>query len=291
MTAKCTLNGHGFQYLYDALSSNAFDRLKVIHHGRFHPWSWSPELFHGLKELHDQDPRPEGVGFDNPDIILDLEFTDEAVSNIQSVLLEEIEKSRQGLQECENDPQPLKIFNTPKALNSQIEELLYFAHWFQCELSPEDEALAQETMDRRMQGNAPESSQLTTALPMVPKAARESFKTVVSKHLQTLPTERWEYLRAYAKKYSDAPHKNLLPDEYDPDMTPERLVQECIMEVSGPLMSDYLKGVYETSALKLGDVEGNPVYYIDAGGFYVYEHPLGYCLQIDITFPATPPNW
>lgn len=291
MTAKCTLNGHGFQYLYDALSSNAFDRLKVIHHGKFHPWSWSPEKFPGLKELHAQDPRPEGVGFDNPDILLNLEFTDEAISDIQSVLLEEIKKSRQELKECENDPQPLKIFNIPEALSSQIEELLYFAHWFQCDLNPEDAALAQQVMARRIQGNEPGRTQLTTALPLVPKAARESFKTFVAKHLQALPQNRWQDLRAYSKKYSDAPHKNLLPDEYDPDMTPERLVKECILEVSGPVMSDYLKGAYESTALKLGDVEGKPVYYIDAGGFYIYEHPSGYCLQIDITFPATPPGW
>lgn len=291
MTAKCTVNGHGFQYLYDALRSNAFDRLKVVHKGRLHPWSWSPEKFPGLKELHDQDPRPEGVGFENPDLFLNLQFSDNAINDIQSVLLEEIDKAREGLRDCENDPQPLKFFNIPEALNSQIEELLYFASWFQCELNPEDAALAQQVLDRRIQNDDPTRSNLTTTVPLIPKAARECFKTVVAEHLQTLPRDRWEDLRAYAKNYSDAPHVNLLPDEYDPDLTPERLVEECILEVSGPLMSDYLKGVYETTALKLGDVEGKPVYYIDAGGFYIYEHPRGYCLQIDITFPATPPNW
>jgi len=288
MTAKCTVNGHGFQFLYDALSSNAFDRLKIIHDGKFHPWSWSPEKFPGLKELHAQDPRSEGVGFDNPDIFLNLEFSDDAISDIQSVLLEEIEKSRKGLQECENDPQPLKIFNIPKALNSQIEELLYFAHWFQCDLNPEDEALAQEVMERRAQGNGRGRSDVITTVPMIPKAARESFKTIVSQHLQTLPNDRWEDLRSYAARSNNG---NDIPEPFEPDMTPERLVQECILEVSGPLMSDYLKGTYATTALKLGDVDGKPVYYIDAGGFYIYEHPRGYCLQIDITFPATPPHW
>lgn len=288
MTAKCTINGHAFQYLNDALSSNAFDKLKVIHQGKFHPWSWSADKFPGLKELDDQDPRPEGVGFDNPDIILNLEFTDEAISDIQAVLLEEIEKSRQGLQECEDDPQPLKILNIPEALNSQIEELLYFARCFQCDLRPEDEALAQEVMNRRAQGNGRGRSDVITTVPLIPKAARESFKTLVFQHLQTLPQDRWEDLRAFAARSNNG---NDIPEPFEPDLTPERLVEECVLEVSGPLMSDYLQGPYETTAHKLGDVEGKPVYYIDAGGFYVYEHPRGYCLQIDITFPAAPPHW
>lgn len=288
MTARCTLNGHGFQFLYDALSSNAFDRLKVIHNGKFHPWSWSPEKFPGLKELHAQDPRPEGVGFENPDLFLNVEFTDDAISDIQSVLLEEIEKARHNLQECEGDPQPLKLFNIPKALTSQLEELLYFARWFQCELGSDDQALAQNIMMQRLQGNVPGRSDLTTTVPLIPKVASESFKKLVTRHLQALPTERWNELRAYA---ADSNNPNDILEAVDPDLTPERLFNECILEVSGPLMSDYLKGNYETSADKLGEVEGKPVYYINAGGFYIYEHPNGHCLQVDITFPATPPGW
>ena len=288
MTARCTLNGHGFQFLFDALLNNAYAKLKRQKKKAIHPLLCPSEKFPGLHELSAQDPRPAGTFFADANAYLDLEFSDDAIASIQSVLLEEMQRARQILRECENHPQPWKVFNIPEALNAQLEELLYFARWFQCDLNPEDDALAQQVMERRIQGNVPGCSDLTTTVPLIPKVASESFEELVTRHLQALPTERWNELRAYA---ADSNNPNDILEAFDPDLTPERLVNECILEVSGPLMSDYLKGNYETSADKLGEVEGKPVYYINAGGFYIYEHPNGHCLQVDITLPATPPGW
>lgn len=132
--AVVKLNGHGLQFLLDVLKNNAYARMEETGNSSLHPLNQAPEKVPGYRELVAQDPRPEGTFFDDHDLMLRLEFSDEAIADIRSALLDEIVKTRDMLEADENDPRPALFFNVTGELKTQIDELLHFAFWF-CELT------------------------------------------------------------------------------------------------------------------------------------------------------------
>lgn len=291
--AVVKLNGHGFQFLLDILNNNAFARMKtILRKTSLAPLNWAPEKFPGLRELVAQDPRPEGTFFDDHDLMLRLEFSDEAIADIRSALLDEIGKTRDMLEADENDPRPALFFNVPGELKTQIDELLHFAFWFRAGLPEELGERATQIVNERLRSEKPDRFHLNVSDWTVPRSAREEFRKIVSGHLdQDVSPAIWQGFRQYALNAPFNLATNPTEEDVDPDLTREALVKDALQEVSGIRIEDYMVGNFRDTARIIGLIEDMPVYYIEYGGFYVYQHPCGYLLQIDITHPIIPPGW
>jgi len=147
--AVMTLNGHAFHFLRVVLQGNAFDKLKQLHNGAFHPWHWSPELFPGLKELTDQDPRPEGAGFEDADAPLTISLGDRALADIHHVLAHEAVRMSNQLAAPDDDLKIASFIDMRAGILSDLEEVLYLAHSLQADLPKELRDRAREIAEER----------------------------------------------------------------------------------------------------------------------------------------------
>lgn len=276
--AMVKLNGHGFQFLIDVLNNYALNRAS--------------EMFPGLRELVAQDPRPEGMSFDDHDLMLNLEFTENAIADIRTALLEAIGKTRAMQDADEEDARPALFFNIPKELNKQLDELLHFAYWFRAELPDDLSKRANKIADERIFSEKPDRFHLSVSDWMVPLKNRQAFCAIVSDHLtHQVSDARWQELRQWALHSPSIPACNWADEDVDPDLTRKSLVETCLQEASGIGIDDYMVGPFKDSAQVIGTIEDRPVYFITYGGFYVFEDKSGFILQLDITYPVNPPGW
>jgi hypothetical protein len=223
--------------------------------------------------------------------MLNLEFSDHAIADIRSALLEAILKTRDMLEADENDPRPALFFNAPKELNAQLDELLYFAFWFRAGLPEELGKRATQIVNER-RSEKPDRFLLSVSDWMVPRSAREEFRKIVSGHLdKDVSNDIWLGFRQYALGAPNNMASNPTEEDIDPDLTREALVEDALQEVSGIRIDDYMVGNFRDTARIIGTIEDLPVYYIEYGGFYVYQHPCGFILQLDISHPIIPPGW
>lgn len=282
--AVVKLNGHGFRFLLDVLKNIVFARLEETGNTSLHPLNRALEKFPGLKELVAQDQRPECT--------FNIEFSDDAIVDIRSSLLEAILKTRDMLEADENDPRPALFFNVSGELKTQLDELLYFAFWFRAELPDDLSERATQIVNERLRSEKPDRFQLSVSDWTVPRSAREEFRKIVSGHLdRDVSDDIWLGFRQYALNAPFNLATNPTEEDVDPDLTREALVKDALQEVSGIRIEDYMVGNFRDTARIIGLIEDMPVYYIEYGGFYVYQHPCGYLLQIDISHPIIPPGW
>lgn len=117
---------------------------------------------------------------------------------------------------------------------------------------------------------------------------REPFKAVVQAHLEALPAEEWQRLRAVGQdrwRYVGG-----MPPLTEP-VDPETLGEEALYE-DARSFNRALTG-FEENASEIGVVEGRSVVYIAGCGIYLWApHPTdGPTMTLWITHPAYPPGY
>lgn len=119
----------------------------------------------------------------------------------------------------------------------------------------------------------------------------DAFKSIVLKHLQEqLPESEWLRLRALKNKQSPLPQEDA-KHELQAVVTPEQLVKAALVDEGMPL--DVLLTAFKNTAVEIEKLEGQPVYYFEGKGIYVWapSHDAFGHLSVWITHPAYPPGW
>jgi hypothetical protein len=118
------------------------------------------------------------------------------------------------------------------------------------------------------------------------RAHEASFKRVVLAHIALLGTQEWERLRAL----SIGGTCELRRDQSQRHATAEQLLDvaltTAVMSVDETLMSD-------CDNYRVGEIEGEPVYYVVGRGIYVWgrSRTSYFTLTFWVTYPAYPPGW
>ncbi|HBP6080712.1 TPA: hypothetical protein ONA81_005494 [Pseudomonas aeruginosa] len=117
---------------------------------------------------------------------------------------------------------------------------------------------------------------------------KERFKEIVLQHMKTLPNHEWLRLRQRALDGID----RMLNEPATPDATPEQVLAESLSS-AGMAICDVIKGKYKEASIVIGEIEGQPVYYVDGTGYYTWgrsetEWPIW---DASVTFPSYPFGW
>ena len=118
---------------------------------------------------------------------------------------------------------------------------------------------------------------------------RGQFKAAVLGHIQeSLGADEWERLRSMAANRTRFVDRNEVADL---EATPEKLLDTALSEDG--ISVEKMVSSFGSTAVELGHVEGQPVYYVDGQGVYFWGlEPLSpMTLMFWITHPAYPPNW
>lgn len=121
-------------------------------------------------------------------------------------------------------------------------------------------------------------------------AYREPFKAAVLKHIQeTLGAGEWERLRSMAANRNRFVNRS---DTEDLEATPEELLNVALSE-DGISVEQTLVPFFKAKAVQIDQIEGQPVYYVDGQGIYIWglEPANGLTLMFWVTHPAYPPRW
>lgn len=119
----------------------------------------------------------------------------------------------------------------------------------------------------------------------------EPFKAVVLEHVnEILGAEEWLNFRsmcANQRRFIN-PHK----DSADLDATPETLFDAACSD-DGISVEKTLVPTFKAVAVVIGQIEGQPVYYVTGQGIYLWgQQPTSNStLSLWLTHPAYPPNW
>ncbi|ANN80849.1 hypothetical protein [Bordetella flabilis] len=119
------------------------------------------------------------------------------------------------------------------------------------------------------------------------------FSAIVLAHLTAMPDEQWEFyrhrgctvegtVRALDKSYVIA------------DETRESLLKWAVSEEWGAKIGEVINAPrYKAHTAKIGEIEGQPVFYIDEAGIYIWakEPESNMTLSFWVTFPAYPLGW
>lgn len=117
---------------------------------------------------------------------------------------------------------------------------------------------------------------------------KDSFKEIVLQHMKSLPADEWRRLRQRALEGAD----KMLDEPATQDATPEQILAESLSS-AGMGICDVIKGRYKAAALVIGEIEGQPVYYVDGSGYYAWgrsetDWPIW---DATATFPSYPFGW
>jgi hypothetical protein len=130
------------------------------------------------------------------------------------------------------------------------------------------------------------------AAPVDPDAEsnRAEFKAVVIGHINNvLPAAEWERFRSMS---SNPARASLRGVQAQSNATPAELV-EMAMSEDGMSLVEALPQPLKDIAVEIGKVAGQPVYYVNGEGIYVWARdpkarPVS---SVWLTHPAYPPNW
>lgn len=120
------------------------------------------------------------------------------------------------------------------------------------------------------------------------------FKAVVLGHLKGIADDDWNYYRHRAALFEGDIRAVDQGYVIDINETRESVLDGAIFLDSGPSVEEILKssGKFEASAIRIGEIEGHPVYYIDGHGIYLWGKPQSsQTISFWATFPAYPPGW
>lgn len=121
-------------------------------------------------------------------------------------------------------------------------------------------------------------------------AYRAPFKAAVLKHIhESLDADEWARLRSMAANRSRFVDRN---DTADLEASPEKLLDAALSEDSISVQQT-LVPAFKANAVEIGQIEGQPVYYVDGQGMYLWglEPVNGLTLMFWATHPAYPPSW
>lgn len=118
---------------------------------------------------------------------------------------------------------------------------------------------------------------------------RERFKAVVLKHIrECLSTEEWQRLRQLSTNHKRSP---IPGDKADVDLSPEALFDVALSDDNISVREILLVSSFKP--VQIGQIEEQPVYYIEDRGIYAWGLQPGSTpiLMFWITHPAYPPGW
>ena len=117
-----------------------------------------------------------------------------------------------------------------------------------------------------------------------------AFKETVLKHIQqSLGTHEWVRLRAMADNRRRFIHYSL---KAEMGATAEQLLDAGLSE-DGISVQETLVPAFKATAVEIGKIEDQPVYYVVGQGVYLWglEPVGGNTLTFWVTYPAYPPSW
>jgi hypothetical protein len=117
------------------------------------------------------------------------------------------------------------------------------------------------------------------------------FAAEVLRHLQAMPDAEWARLRALG---NDARRFVNHSDVALPNLTREELVERFV-SVDACSIEDVLVPGYKEKAIRIAEIEGRALFYVQREGVYVMEEKRTGCLPMTralwVTMPAYPPTW
>lgn len=127
-----------------------------------------------------------------------------------------------------------------------------------------------------------------------PRTHVERFAAVVTRHIESLPSDYYKYMREFTENGNALPAGaasiEALGFDFAEDykkLAPEVLVDKYMELVSAPLASMFAG--YDTPEV-VGDVDGTPVWFLRAPGQYVFRGPHATCvLSVALTGAFYPP--
>ncbi|WP_205182576.1 hypothetical protein [Burkholderia sp. LMG 13014] len=123
-------------------------------------------------------------------------------------------------------------------------------------------------------------------------AFHPDFRAVVLAHIPTLPAGEWERLRTIGAESPDRPALPRGTPLFAIDTQADMLVDSCVGEDSTSV-EDVLSTGLGASAVTIGEIAGEPVWYIEGEGVYLWGPArIGeFSLSFWATYPAYPPSW
>ena len=116
------------------------------------------------------------------------------------------------------------------------------------------------------------------------------FKEIIISHINSmLPADEWARFRALSQNEA---RSSLRGTVAKPDATPAELVEMALTE-DAMTLADALPRPFRAAAGKVGSISGQPVYYVQGEGIYLWARdPASQTvLSVWLTHPAYPPNW
>ncbi len=123
-------------------------------------------------------------------------------------------------------------------------------------------------------------------------AFQPEFRAVVLAHIATLPASEWERLRtigAHSRDRPPLPHGSPL---FAID-TPADVLLDGTLSEDSTSVEDVLSTTLGASAVTIGEIAGEPVWYVEGTGLYLWGPArVGeFSLSFWATYPAYPPGW
>lgn len=118
-----------------------------------------------------------------------------------------------------------------------------------------------------------------------------NFKEVILNHIKTaLPKSTWDSMRARSllKQHWSVPENHGI-EHYE---TPESLLENAVSD-DGLSLDDVLAPFGEKGVEIVGEVNDQPVYFIEQMGIYMWSVSKSHhsMLSLWLSFPAYPPGW
>jgi hypothetical protein len=128
------------------------------------------------------------------------------------------------------------------------------------------------------------------AIEMTPEHLQAAFALVVLGHINdTLPKEAWEGFRFHQCMVNE----QMVPGvEADPDLTPEQLIKISFSSM-GNEVARIIQAYNKKNVAVIGEVAGQPVYFIARAGYYMWapQPEGGLMFDINLCFPGYPSGW
>lgn len=123
-----------------------------------------------------------------------------------------------------------------------------------------------------------------------PQHLQDAFAQVVLKHINnTLPEEDWKGFRFHECMVN----QQMVPGvEADPDLTPEQLIKNSFCSM-GNEVAGIIRAYKKKNVSVIGEVAGQPVYFIARAGYYMWAPQAegGEMFDINLCFPGYPSGW
>lgn len=121
------------------------------------------------------------------------------------------------------------------------------------------------------------------------------FKAIVLTHLNEMDEDLWATFRHRAGAF-EGDVRAVDPDYViDADETRQSVLNAAVTVDSGLSVEDVLQSArkFEAGAVSIGEIESQPVYYIDGFGVYLWGKTPSSAMTLSFwaTFPAYPSGW